>query len=360
MSHNPERKEKVCLNCNTEVVGRFCHICGQENIEPRQSFWSLVHHFFADITHFDGKFFNTLGYLVRRPGVLSREYINGRRARYLNPIRMYVFTSAVFFIIFFSFVTVDDWNLNINKQVARATAAEQVAAARIAALTAAESSIDSAEINRKFDSLDALRNDLVKDTVEKGWAINLNFDDDTMYATQREYDSAQASKPEANRDGWWERQTTLRTIQINNRYKGRESEFLRDLLDKFFHTFPYLLFVSLPLYALFLKLLYVRKKNFYYVDHVIFLIHLYIFTFIFLIAFFGFIELKEHWDSSVIDIIQTLMVIGGIYYTYRAMKNFYQQRGAKTVVKFILLNLLALMSMTFLFVFFFVITVYRI
>ena len=96
-----ERKEKICLNCTADLQGRYCHICGQENTEPKESVWGLITHFFYDITHFDGKFFSTLKYLAFKPGFLSAEYVKGRRASYLNPIRMYVFTSAIFFIIFF-------------------------------------------------------------------------------------------------------------------------------------------------------------------------------------------------------------------------------------------------------------------
>ncbi|RYY15778.1 MAG: DUF3667 domain-containing protein, partial [Chitinophagaceae bacterium] len=89
MSHSKERSEKDCLNCGTIVQGRFCQVCGQENIEPKETLWGLVSHFFQDITHFDGKFFSTGKLLIRRPGFLPKEYISGRRARYLHPIRMY-------------------------------------------------------------------------------------------------------------------------------------------------------------------------------------------------------------------------------------------------------------------------------
>ncbi|MEO5592529.1 MAG: DUF3667 domain-containing protein, partial [Chitinophagaceae bacterium] len=83
-------------------MGRYCANCGQENTEPKETVLTLVSHFFNDITHFDGKFFSTVKYLITKPGFLSSEYIKGRRAGYLHPIRMYVFTSAFFFIIFFS------------------------------------------------------------------------------------------------------------------------------------------------------------------------------------------------------------------------------------------------------------------
>ena len=107
MSRLKERKERNCLNCHIAVKGRFCHRCGQENIEPKESVWDLIAHFFKDITHFDGKFFGTVKYLFKKPGFLSREYMIGRRASYVNPIRMYIFTSAFFFLIFFSFMKMD-------------------------------------------------------------------------------------------------------------------------------------------------------------------------------------------------------------------------------------------------------------
>ena len=104
MSHNKEREEKICLNCKAAIYGRYCHVCGQENIEPKENFWHLVNHFVEDLTHFDGKFFITLKDLLFKPGFLSVEYLKGKRASYLHPIRMYVFTSAIFFLIFFSFL----------------------------------------------------------------------------------------------------------------------------------------------------------------------------------------------------------------------------------------------------------------
>ena len=71
MSRLKERKEKNCLNCNAEIQGRFCHVCGQENIEPKETIWHLIAHFFRDITHFDGNFFGTIKYLIAKPGLDS-------------------------------------------------------------------------------------------------------------------------------------------------------------------------------------------------------------------------------------------------------------------------------------------------
>src|SRR5687768_8413396 len=83
VSHDHIRKERDCLNCGTVVTGQYCQECGQKNVEPRQSLWHLITHFFNDLTHFDGKFFLTLKLLIIRPGFVSEEYVKGRRTKYL-------------------------------------------------------------------------------------------------------------------------------------------------------------------------------------------------------------------------------------------------------------------------------------
>ena len=102
MSHTTDRAQKDCLNCGAVVQGPYCHICGQHNIETKETLWGLIQHFVYDITHFDGKFFSSLKSLLLRPGFLSYEYMRGRRASYLNPVRMYIFTAALFFVVLFA------------------------------------------------------------------------------------------------------------------------------------------------------------------------------------------------------------------------------------------------------------------
>ena len=97
MSHLPVRKEPICLNCGAQTPKRFCSNCGQENIEPKETVWHFITHFINDIVHFDGKFFSTIKLLLFKPGFLTKEYVQGKRARYLDPVKMYLFTSFVFF-----------------------------------------------------------------------------------------------------------------------------------------------------------------------------------------------------------------------------------------------------------------------
>ena len=102
MQHAHLRKDKICLNCGATVQERFCSHCGQENTEPRESFRHLIGHFFADVTHYDAQVFTTVKDLIVKPGYLTGQYNAGKRVSYLNPIRMYIFISAVFFIVAFS------------------------------------------------------------------------------------------------------------------------------------------------------------------------------------------------------------------------------------------------------------------
>ncbi len=360
MSHSPERIEKDCLNCGAIVHGRYCHICGQENLEVKQSAWALVHHFFSDITHFDGRFFSTTKYLIAKPGFLSKEFVSGRRVAYLNPIRMYVFTSAVFFLIFFSMFNVN--NLDIKPGIENSIPDSTLSEKKESKLRAAMTKEDSLRIEKFFKLLEKKPDfpEVAGDSSKKANA-NWNFSISKIkYKSKHEYDSLQARLPVDERDGWLKRLLVNRNIELTIKYKDNSEEFLKDLLEKFMHSFPYLLFVSLPLYALFLELLYWRRKSFYYADHGIFLVHLYIFSFILLLSFFGFGKINDltHWKS--ISFLQTVLFFYGIYYTYRAMKNFYGQGFGKTFLKFMLLNMLAFISLLILFSLFFLLTVFRI
>src|SRR6185295_14231418 len=95
--------EKTCLNCGAILTGHYCSRCGQKDEDLHEPFWKLFADAFADFWHFDSKFFHTLFPLLFKPGFLTKEYIAGKRARYVHPIRLYFFVSVVFFLFYFSF-----------------------------------------------------------------------------------------------------------------------------------------------------------------------------------------------------------------------------------------------------------------
>jgi hypothetical protein len=375
LSHFKERPEKICLNCNADLHGRFCHKCGQENIEPRETVWGLVSHFFYDITHFDGKFFSTTRWLIRRPGFLSKEYIRGRRASYLNPIRMYVFASGFFFILFFSFfVDLGDMDV-VGKPTdprADSTVAPQV---KKAALAEAETKQDSVDIDKQFrytgpgakaDTSNYSNTQPLskpKQTSIAKYGDNADFFFNTPeFRSIEQYDSMQKALPYDQRDGWLKRKMKRKSIQIDLKMEREgPSVVFRQWIDKFLHTFPQILFISLPLVALILQLLYIRRrKQFYYVNHGIFLIHVYIYSFINLLFFFCLTKIKNSLDWNWIDWLLFVLVLHALWYVYKAMRNFYGQGRGKTLLKFIILNLLTFIAINLLFIIFFIFSAWNV
>jgi hypothetical protein len=330
VSHIPERKEKDCLNCGTIVQGRYCHVCGQENVVPKESFWHTVTHFFYDIMHFDTKFFITLKDLLFRPGFLSKEYMLGRRASYLHPIKMYVFTSAIFFLIFFSFFK-NEATVKTNSNLPLSNK-ERADIIREMEKKLSKDKKDSLFMQQLAFIKDTSRPVTVKDIPGKGDFISFTG---THYSSFEEYDSIQKTLPSSKRDGWFVRRVVKKQIQINERFHEDPDEALKEFLDNVLHRLPYMLFISLPLFALILKLVYIRRKQFYYVDHGIFTIHLYIFSFILLLVVFGLNALKKLTGLGIIDWIVGFLFVGLLFYLYKGMRNFYGQRRAKTFLKFI-------------------------
>ena len=337
MSHRPERKEKDCLNCGTMVHGRFCHVCGQENVETKETFWSMVTHFFSDITHFDGKFFSTLRILLWRPGFLSAEYVKGRRASYLNPVRMYVFTSAVFFLIFFSLSSTKSMIEVKDDPITRERRVKLVQELRESLASDSSDQNVIKQLELLADTTRALRiSDLSPFRTTKGSRSTIGGD----YRSLAEYDSIQASKPKGSRDGWLKRLWNRKMLHMGDEFTRNERKAWGTVGSTFLHTLPYLLFVSLPFFALILRLLYIRRKEFYYGDHAILTIHHYVFSFILLLLMFLFGRLKDLSGWMIWDfLIFTSFVTGGVY-LYKELRRFYGQGRGKTFVKFILLNLL--------------------
>jgi Protein of unknown function (DUF3667) len=356
VSHSPERKEKDCLNCGTIVNGRYCHVCGQENLEPKESFWHLVTHFFNDITHFDGKFFTTLKDLLFRPGFLPKEYVKGRRASYLNPVRMYVFTSAIFFLLFFSFfysendadtvITINDIN---GKTFAQIDAMDSVT---FAAFTA--------NINKENHepAVPMSREEFKKNTDSIMLATGITFAG-ANYRSKAEYDSMLASG--AVKHGWIRRQLVYKQIAINKKYKNNPKQVAKAFQGALVHSVPQILFISLPLLALILKFLYIRRrKQFYYVSHGIFSLHLYIFLFISMLVLFSLSTLNNHLHWGILNFIFGMLTVGLIVYMYLALKNFYKQGWIKTFFKFLLVNLLFAIVLGLLFVVFVFFSLFKI
>ncbi|MCU0386448.1 MAG: DUF3667 domain-containing protein [Flavihumibacter sp.] len=396
MSHYKERTEKNCLNCGTEVAGRFCQQCGQENIIARESFWSLLTHFVYDITHFDSKFFGTMSQLLTKPGKLSLEYIQGKRNSQLNPIRMYVFTSAFFFIIFFTMYNAANIgksdsdkkkekleSLKLAREVVQekpllsSNAVERETAQRVLAGLEKDIQTIEKEISDKktADSIRSATGQEILDTLEKqgvkvpgnlkidreDQVINFDMAKDSSndaftssnYESLEAYRRMQEALPKDKKDSWIKKIFVTKIIAASEtgKLKG-ERAYLQSFLNNLFHSFPKMLFASLPLFAWFLQLLYGRRKDLFYSDHAIFTIHTYCATFIFLLGSFALGALQDYTEWGIINLVQVIITVSVYLYLYKGMRKFYGESRKKTLLKFILLNILSFFMMMVLLVIF--------
>ena len=281
-----ESNAKTCLNCGTELKGRFCYACGQKDLPQRQTLGELLTNFVGSFTSFESKFFKTLKYLLFYPGFLTSEYNSGRRERYYHPARAYVFISFVFFLLFFS--------------------------------TRSQSADDAGSVvkNSRGGS--------------ESWKIAL---DSIEFETRKQYDSAQQALPEKDRDNVIMRFLRLRNIELNEKYNGRADQFGHDVIKASLDNFPKVFFYLLPIFALLLKLLYVRR-DFYYAEHLVFSVNYYNFFYMAasILILVGFIPLLS-W-------VKIVMYLWMIVYFILAMKRIYKQSWMKTLVKFFLFGFL--------------------
>jgi Protein of unknown function (DUF3667) len=349
VSHLKQRKEKSCLNCNATINGRYCSICGQENLEPQESVWHLIVHFFNDITHFDGKFFSSVKYVVTKPGFLSSEYVAGRRMSYLNPVRFYVFTSFIFFLILFSFfVKEEDLKLE-EKDVAVMSAQDSIKLKE--SLKGLDTTLPKSIFkNGKISSIiDSAKKNNRNDTI--------NFLGPSKYRDRKEFDSL--DKLGLVKEGFLKRGLIDKQFHLKEKYGNDKVKTLNALVDAILHLIPQILFLTLPFFALILKLLYLRRTKYYYVAHIIFTIHFYIFVYIqiLLINFVSKIAELTHlaWLYDV-SIVLGLLIF---FYMYKAMRNFYEQGRWKTLLKLSILSFFLIFLFAFFAVLLFGFSIYK-
>jgi hypothetical protein len=86
-----------CRNCGTALTGRWCHACGQDSRDPLRDFGALSAEFLDTVVGWDSRLIRSLRLLLSAPGALTDEFVAGRRARYLGPLRLYLIASIAFF-----------------------------------------------------------------------------------------------------------------------------------------------------------------------------------------------------------------------------------------------------------------------
>jgi hypothetical protein len=309
-----------CLNCGTKLIDAYCHHCGQKDIPRRQTLADMLSNFISSFWSYEGKFFRTTRFLITSPGFLATEYNAGRRESYYHPARMYVFISFVFFLIYFSLPDNDPIDLKMDKEDIEEVRKDMT-----------QYGLDTlAQFKGLSDSLIAVLAPTINDSLSRRGNNAVTFGD---YKSLEEYDSIQLSKSPDDRDGWFLRKVRIRSLELNQKFKGRESEFIKEFGQLTKENFSKVAFWLLPFFALLLKLLYVRR-DFYYSEHLVLTIYYYNFFFL---------------AGSVILLVELIPGIGFVgtilsfwvyFYFLFAMKHMYKQGWGRTVLKFLTFSVL--------------------
>lgn len=333
-----------CLNCGTELKGPFCYFCGQPDRNFMRFFPALLRDMMEDLLDLDSRFMRTIKPLLFKPGRLTRDYMHGRRFRYAPPMRLYIFSSIVFFVLaaFFS-------NNAIRLEAADGD---------VMVITS-----DSEEAQHQAE--EALENlpDSVKEKIDVEQVLEevrnaTPAEDPTEDPTEDPFDVDDLDI--TFNDEPWDRETNPVDVQwfpdwlndrINDEIEGspKKARQINEnpnlIIDKVFDILPATMFVLLPVVALIFKFWYLFAKR-YYVEHLIFSLHNHSFIFVILtlmllieqagelLASYGYPD-AVNWA----DWLSIIIVIWIPLYLLISLRTVYQQNWFLTTGKFIVIGI---------------------
>lgn len=341
-SSQPEHPN--CLNCGAELRGQYCGTCGQRARNRLISLWELLSEAFGDLFELDSRLWRTLIPLLIRPGRLTRDYLEGRRARYMPPFRMYLVLSVIFFVVAF-FDPKDDLSLLFEpeaeptpEEIAEQEAAAEAEAANIAAAEErARKVVDDLEKRGVVEAgtIDVSAGDDAdlpfRVTTEDGSEqFNLDFDEETGKCTLEGVESLEKLPPWLRK-----RATPERILKVCERTAADGGTTLTRLLVD---NIPVALIVLLPLMALVLKILYPLSRR-YFVEHLLFVVHFHAFFFLILTLQILFSRVSS-WIGFLDPLAILVLVAASFYipvYLFVAMRRVYGQGRILTFLKFVAL-----------------------
>ncbi len=395
------RKSNRCLNCDATLDGiyNYCPKCGQENTDNNVSFKMLTADFFNTYLAVDSKFAKTVKPFFINPGYLTNQYMDGKRNSYAHPIRLYLIISIFyFFILNMAAKTLianeegDDTVINLERSVAIEGLTERendkinnlLSEATIEKITG--DSIDVISINEieqliKDFATEGERNKLLQKldtvTLQKIGLLPSDNRDSLIAATKQpeekpktKMDSLNSSKEAAEIDeeddfilgrmNWkvitkyrfdkkitdkqiydslklepditaFERLTVKQTIRIIRADKEQVVGYVLSNL-------PLMMLILIPLFALVLKLLYIRRKKELYIKHLIHALHLHSFSyFMYGCCIMVMLILDQVEEFNVILGFVVFAVVS--FYAYISFLRVYKQSKVKTFIKFNLVGL---------------------
>lgn len=289
-------KKASCPNCDFKFTetDNYCPNCGQENHTHKVPLKHFFIEFLEAVFHFDTKIFVTLRDLLFKPGEITINYNQNKRARYVPPLRIYIFISFVFFVVL---------SMSNNKLSKKMNAGE-------------------GEDNVEFE-LKTGNND--KDTTGRYILEEIrrtNGKEDYLFD---EY--FKARKKEIF---WYNRNVSKNLVKIKAGIFSQE-----EFQHKLHKNISWLMFFLMPVFALYLRLLYLRRKQ-YYSEHLIFSIHFH--SILFVISIFWVLQGMLKWDLWFYFFL--LMLI----YLFLSIKRVYNQSWMRTIIKFF--SLVAIYGLT--------------
>jgi hypothetical protein len=325
LRHLPKlKKGEYCLNCGHFLSedDNFCPRCGQLNDTRRPTFMDWVREILGDFFAYDSRLINSIKPLLTQPGQLSIDYIKGKRASHIHPIRLYLIVSFVLFL----FISLSNFK---DKYILPEDQTEE----------------NIVDINGKKDiSIYSIFTDLnIKDSLVKS-AENKYRDRFAVYLLDlKKYN-------EKNYEKVSKRYPFKKDI-VDKLIFNKAVEYAQFSFDKMgsilYQKTPLISLLFLPFFVIFLNLIH-YKKDILYLEHLVFTFNTQSVLFILMIVS----EILSLFYEPLGDIVEsTFLIIIFPIYLFMALRNFYQYPNIKrTVLMFVLLNITYLSSAIFTFI----------
>lgn len=327
-----------CLNCDhpLDKSDLYCPNCSQLNSDKQLSAKDFFGEFLSSILVYDSRLRKTLNDLLFRPGKITRNYVNGQRLKYANPFRFFLSVSIIYFLMesFGGYLQSPDSNKLVNFDY---TAPNEIMIDSLSNLQPPE--FKSQSTSEEYSKAEKLG---ISQYYSEKTLDSLTFFDSygkrsNIYYSY--YYKTKIENPIAAIDSLDHTNTFLHRWQYTRSislYKitHNTAEFINYVKTKI----PFFLFFFAPLYAFFFWLAYSRKK-FTYMEHVIFVFHIFSFIFLYLVIF----SIPELIIG--IDFFQAVLfsILGPVYF-YFALRKFYGQGKWRTLFKFVFLNIVFFVS----------------
>jgi hypothetical protein len=323
-NENASSIPSACGNCRTPLDGPYCHQCGQpvKGLVRPLSGW--IADFFDSVFNYDGRLPRTLVPLLLRPGFLTREYIAGRRVRYVTPVRLFLFLTIALFIAI-RLVS----NLEIGS-VSTQLMPDDADMARV------ESVVGWLPEEERRNVLDAVRN---PPAARQEGAIQIDGLDEDREPLAISWLS----------DGMNAELDAAATHMAANmrRINQDPTAFIEQMLS----VAPQTLFFMLPVFALLLKLFYLFKRRLY-TEHLLVALHSHAFIAFALLVIVGLATLSAAvadiaWLAGTFDVLAALLWVWIPVTLFLTQKRVYGQGWMMTTLKFTVIGILYTILLTF-------------